>query len=124
MFRGPFHGGIAGFCIGLTEDLFFGRFIGLNALAKCAASVCCGNLTKSIFRENMSVPVINVLVASLVSMVLVYVLGSLAGARWYLSGIAYQSVFEILFNVCLVPYLYGFYYQFANKYHSPQQDAD
>ena len=115
MFRGPLKGGIAGFFAGLAEDLFFGRFIGLNALAKCAAGVLTGYLTKSIFKENMWVPVINVLAGSLLCLAVVFTFGQMAGARWYFSYIVYQGFFEVVFNVCLVPFIYGPFFHFADR---------
>jgi rod shape-determining protein MreD len=115
MFRGPVYGGVAGFLVGLAEDLFFGRFIGLNALAKCVVGVLAGSLAKSIFKENIWVPVINVFVGSILSLALIFVLGHLAGARWYLANIFYQGLFEVLFNVCLVPFLYGPFFHFADR---------
>ena len=115
MFRGPLRGGVTGFLIGLVEDLFFGRFIGLNALAKCAAGMATGALTKSIFRENIWVPVINALIGSLVCLSVEFIFGQMAGARWYFTLIVYQSFFEVVFNVCLVPFLYGPFFHFADR---------
>ena len=116
MFRGPVKGGVAGFIVGLMEDLFFGRFIGLNALAKCAAGIVTGHLTRSIFKENMWVPVINVLIGSLLSLIVVFVFGLLAGARWYFAHIVYQGIFEVLFSVCLAPFLYGPFFHYADRW--------
>ena len=113
MFRGTFRGGLAGFLVGLAEDLFFGRFIGLNALAKCLVGMLSGSLSKSTFKENIWVPVINVLIGSLLSLLIVFVAGHLAGARWYVSHISYQSFFEVLLNVCLVPFVYAPFFHFA-----------
>ena len=124
MFRGRWQGGVAGFLIGLTEDLFFGRFIGLNALAKCVVGILSGSLSTSIFKENMWVPVINVFVGSLISMTLVFLVGHLAGARWYFTQIVYQGFFEVLFNVCLVPFLYGPFFHFADKRLQVKEESD
>ena len=115
MFRGAFHGGLAGFIIGLAEDLFFGRFIGLNALAKCVVGILSGSLSKSIFKENIWVPVINVFVGSVLCLLIGYIGGHLAGARWHLAQILYQGLFEMVCNVCLVPFLYGPFFHFADK---------
>ncbi len=115
MFRGPVYGAVTGFLIGLAEDLFFGRFIGLNALAKCVVGFLAGSLAKSIFKENIWVPIINVLAGSVLSLVLVFIMGHLAGARWYLANIFYQGLFEVLFNVCLVPFLYGPFFHLADR---------
>ena len=115
MFRGPLIGGVTGFLVGLAEDLFFGRFIGLNALAKCAAGILTGLLTRSIFKENMWVPVINVLYGSLICRTIVFTMGFLAGSRWYFFNILYQGLFEVVFNVCLVPFIYGPFFHFADS---------
>lgn len=116
MFRGSMHGMAGGFFIGLAEDLFFGRFIGLNALAKAVAGLLCGSLSRNIFKENVWVPVINVFAGSLVSMTLVFTAGHLAGYRWYATHILYQGLFEILFNICLVPFVYSPFFHFADRW--------
>ena len=116
MFRGTLRGGTAGFLIGLAEDLFVGRFIGLNALSKCVVGALAGSLSKSVFRENLWVPVINVFVGSLINLFLVFVFGYLAGARWHFASIMYMGFFEVLFNVCLVPFVYGLFFHFAYKH--------
>ncbi|MDR1194266.1 MAG: rod shape-determining protein MreD [Peptococcaceae bacterium] len=115
MFRGPLPGAAGGFCIGLAEDLFFGRFIGLNALAKGAVGLLTGFLAKSIYKENMWVPVINVFVGSAFSLGVVFAIGHLAGYRWHFTVVFYQGVFELLFNVCLVPFVYGPFFHFADR---------
>jgi len=115
MFRGLERGGITGFLVGLVQDLYVGRFIGLNALSKCVVGVLAGALSKSIFKENMWVPVINVLVGSVLGMAIVFIFGHLAGARWYIGNIVYQGLFEIVFNVCLVPFTYGPFFHFADR---------
>ena len=115
MFRGTFHGGVAGFVIGLAEDLFFGRFIGLHALAKCVIGVLSGSLAKSIFKENIWVPVMNVFVGSILNLLIVFIAGHLSGARWHIAQILYQGLFEVVCNVCLVPFLYGPFFHFADR---------
>jgi len=114
MFRGYALGGIAGFAMGLVEDLFFGRFIGLNAVAKAAAGALTGAVTKSIFKENILVPVINVAWASLLNVTLIYLIGRLAGNSWDLPLALWQGLFETIYNVCMVPFLYGPFFSFAS----------
>ncbi|MCL1848126.1 MAG: rod shape-determining protein MreD [Clostridiales bacterium] len=115
MFHSAFHGGVTGFVIGLAEDLFFGRFIGLNAMAKCVVGILSGSLSKSIFKENIWVPVMNVFTGSILSLFIVYTAGHLAGARWHIMQILYQSMFEVVCNVCLVPFLYGPFFHYADR---------
>jgi len=115
MFSGHLRGGAAGFFIGLTQDLFFGRFIGLNALAKCVVGVAAGSQSRSVFRENVWVAAILVFLSSLLSQSIVFVFGLMAGARWYIHSIAYQVLFETLCNVCLVPVVYGPFFAFAGR---------
>ena len=116
MFRGRAHGGVTGFLVGLAEDFRVGRFIGLNVMAKCVVGVLCGSLSKSIFKENAWVPVINVFIGSVINFFIVFVSGFMVGLRWNLLNTLRQGAFEILLNVCLVPFLYSPFFKFASKY--------
>ena len=54
--------GYAFFC-GLLEDLYMGRFIGLNALSKGLTAYIVGKVQGNVFKENIFVGVLGVLVA-------------------------------------------------------------
>ena len=114
MFRESPHGGVTGFLVGLAEDLYVGRFIGLNALAKCVTGAFCSSLSKSVFKENVWIPVINVFLGSIINFVIVVVVGTMVGLRWHAFNIMYQGAFEIVLNVCFVPFIYGPFFQFAS----------
>lgn len=115
MFMGTSHGTVVGIMVGLIEDLYVGRFIGLNILAKCAVGAMCGSLSKSIFKENMWVPVINVFLGSCISFIIVFLVGSMVGLRWNFASVLFQGAFEVVLNVCLVPFLYGPFFKFARE---------
>jgi rod shape-determining protein MreD len=115
MFMGFAKGGAAGFLIGLLEDLFFGRFIGLNAVSKAVVGAVTGAVTKSIFKENLLVPVLNVGWATILKVSLVYLVGRLVGNSWGFSLIFRQGIFETIYNICLVPFIYGPFFNFASR---------
>ncbi len=116
MFCGPAWGGAAGFAIGLAEDLFLGRFIGLNALSKAIVGYLVGRTSKAIFKENLWVPILNVLWGTLLNSVLVFSVGQVVGNHWPLELFLWRTSFGTLYNVCLVPLTYGSYFNFADKY--------
>lgn len=114
MFTGPVIGGAAGFAVGLAEDLFLGRFIGLNALVKAMVGFIVGRTSRAIFKENLWVPILNVFWGSLLNFVLVYIVGRIVGNRWPLELALWRLAFGTLYNVCLVPLTYGAYFDFAD----------
>jgi rod shape-determining protein MreD len=116
MFRGYLRGGVTGFLIGLMEDLFMGRFIGMNALSKAIVGATTGYLTKSIFKENLWVPILNVGWGTLLELILFFLIGRLVGNQWPLSLLIWQGTFETIYNICLVPFLYGPFFNFADKH--------
>lgn len=115
MFTGPVLGGTAGFAIGLAEDLFLGRFIGLNALVKATVGYFVGRTSRAIFKENLWVPILNVFWGSLLNVTLVFVVGQVAGNRWPLELVLWRLAFGTIYNVCLVPLTYGAYFDFADR---------
>lgn len=54
-----------GFFIGLFEDLFLARFLGVNALTKAALGYLTGMVEKEVFKENIVISVMMVWVFSL-----------------------------------------------------------
>ena len=66
VFGGRAEGVRAGIGLGLVEDLFLGRFLGINALIKGFAGYLAGMVEKEIVKENMFIPVFAVWALSLV----------------------------------------------------------
>ena len=64
LFHGHIHGGLLGVAFGLMEDLMTGRFIGLNAICKGLTGFIVGLMSERLYKNNFSIPVITVFVAT------------------------------------------------------------
>jgi rod shape-determining protein MreD len=65
--RGDAEGGVFGFFAGLLQDIFFGKFLGLNALLGMLTGFFCGKPFKDFYSENYLIPLLLVPFASLFS---------------------------------------------------------
>lgn len=115
MFTGSTKGAAGGFALGLLQDLYLGRFIGLHALSKMLVGFMAGRLTKSIFKENLWVPVLNTIWGTFTNLAVVFLVGRLVGNTWPFVLALKQGLFELIYNICLVPFLYGPYYFMAER---------
>jgi len=70
--RGDVEGAIFGFFAGLLQDIFFGRYIGLNALFYMHIGYFCGKPFKDFYFENYVIPLVLVLISSFAYDFLVY----------------------------------------------------
>jgi len=61
MLRGDVEGAIIGFFTGLLEDLFFGGYIGLNALLGTVFGFAAGKPLRNFYRENYFLPALLIL---------------------------------------------------------------
>ncbi len=62
------------FC-GLLEDLYFGRFIGMNALSKALTAFVIGKFEDNVFKDNFMVGFIGVVVATILNFLLLLTIG-------------------------------------------------
>lgn len=115
MFTGSKGGAVGGFALGLMQDLYFGRFIGLHTLSKMLVGFFVGRLTKSIFKENLWVPVLNTIWGTVTSLIVVFLVGRLVGNTWPATLALRQGFFELIYNICLVPFLYGPFFIMAER---------
>jgi rod shape-determining protein MreD len=49
--RKPVHSTVAGFLVGVFQDLSFGGWLGLNALSKCIVAFSVSTLSRKVFKE-------------------------------------------------------------------------
>jgi len=54
--RGDIEGAFTGFFAGLLQDIFFGRYIGLNAFLYMTAGFICGKPFRDFYRESFLTP--------------------------------------------------------------------
>lgn len=114
IFNGHEKGGIIGFSIGLFEDLLLGRFIGMNALAKGLSSFFVGWIAKGAFRENLLVPILLIFLGTLFNQLIFLISGKIVGLQWSWSLWLWKGLPLAIYNACLVPFFYGYFYQWAN----------
>lgn len=115
IFYGKLEGGIVGFCLGLLEDLYLGRFIGMNALSKGLTSYLIGFIAGSAFRENLLVPIITLFVGTLFNFTIVFILGTINGLQWTWALFLSKGLPLAIYNACLVPFVYIPFYRWTNK---------
>ena len=90
---GTREGAFLGFVGGIVEDLFFGSYIGLNALSKMAAGYLAGAAGERLYRENIPIATIIAFFTSLAGLTVNYML------LLYLD--IHVSPFNALFRVAL-----------------------
>ncbi|MEN6348573.1 MAG: rod shape-determining protein MreD [Syntrophomonas sp.] len=111
IFNGTRKGTIYGFACGLLEDLYVGRFIGINALSKAITAYIIGRLQGNVFKENLMVGVIGVLVSTIINSLFLIIL-SLPVTNLYLLdlNIIISIAFQCIYNVLLAAPIYVWYY--------------
>lgn len=100
-----------GFLCGLLEDLYMGRFIGINALSKALTAYAIGRLQGNVFKENLLVGVIAVLVATVINALLLVGL-SLSVSEIYNvdMGLFISIVLQCVYNTIIAVPAYVWYY--------------
>lgn len=116
LFKGVSQGTAYGVLCGLLEDLYVGRFIGLNAIAKGLTAYVVGRLQGNVFTENILVGLIGVIGGTLLNFLLLFVLSLISFDTFNLdSSILIQLGYQLIYNTILTIPLYLWYY---NSSHS------
>jgi len=105
-----------GFLCGLFEDLYLGRFIGMNALAKGLSAYLIGKLEVNVFKDNLMVGFGGVLLATVFNSILMLLLAlitmpDLAIDKFILLDLSGQLVYNGLLSI---PF-YIWYYRAARN---------
>jgi rod shape-determining protein MreD len=112
LLNGSNKGALYGLVCGLLEDLYMGRFIGLNALSKAIVAYTVSKLQGNVFRENVIVGVITVMLSTLLNSLL---WGLVALASFKVFNIDFSLFLGILYQTCyntvLAIPLYIWYYK-------------
>lgn len=111
LFNGSSKGAMYGLICGLLEDLYMGRFIGLNALSKAIVAYTVSRLQGNVFRENVMVGVVTVMLSTLLNCL---ILGLIALASFKVfninSSILISVFYQTCYNTILAIPLYIWYY--------------
>ena len=110
--NGAAKGTVYGFLCGLLEDLYLGRFIGINAISKALTGFMVGKLQGGFFRENVMVGAIAVVLGTLLNAAALLVLSRIAFPSFHIdTQFALGVFYQIIYNVILAAPLYGWYYR-------------
>jgi rod shape-determining protein MreD len=116
LLHGCYHGAKLGFVFGLVEDVFIGKFIGLNALTKMLTGYLVGMGENKVFKENLLIPVFGLFTATFLNNILYVFLAGLAGVERNLAFYVWDVTLPTaLYNACLAPLFYGKFYHSATK---------
>lgn len=116
LFNGGYKGTIYGVLCGLLEDLYVGRFIGINAISKGITAYVVGRLQGNVFKENILVGVIAVIVGTLLNSGLLFILSLASFAIFNLDRSLLTSIFyQGIYNTAMSIPMYIWYYHSANR---------
>lgn len=115
IFQGPRKGALFGFALGLLEDIFLGRFIGMNALTKGLTAGIVGWFAQRAFSENLLVPIISLFCGSILNELFFFIAGRLIGLNWSFELLVWRAIPVAFFNTCLVPFVYSRFYYWATR---------
>lgn len=105
-----------GFLCGLFEDLYLGRFIGMNALAKGLTGYLVGKLEVNVFKDNILVGFGGVIFSTVLNSILMLLLAQLGHPnlvidKSFLINLSGQVVYNGLLSI---PF-YVWYYKISKK---------
>lgn len=115
IFYGPREGAVVGLFLGLLEDLFLAKYVGINALTKFFIGLIIGSLEKRIYKENFLVPTIALLFGSLIHGLLFIFISNIVGYPLGINSIIYMVIPVAIYNTCFAPFVYGSFYKAATK---------
>ena len=106
---GPIKGTILRMLCGLLEDLYVGRLIGVNVLTKGLIGYIMGKAQGNVFKENLLVGIMAVLVGTLINSLAVAVLLVING-RMLGIEVIYSILYQAFYNLLLAGPIYLWYY--------------
>lgn len=100
-----------GFLCGLLEDLYMGRFIGINAISKALTAYTIGRLQGNVFKENIMVGVIAVVIGTVINSLLLLVLSWSVSDIYNVDlGLFISIILQCVYNVIIAVPAYVWYY--------------
>ncbi|CFX80796.1 Cell shape-determining protein MreD [Syntrophomonas zehnderi OL-4] len=116
LLNGGRKGAYYGLCCGLLEDLFIGRFIGINAIAKAITAYVIGILQGRVFEENVIVGIIGVILGSIINAGLLLVLVLLNFSAFNVNELLFMDMlYQTLYNALVAAPIYIWFYQSSRR---------
>lgn len=104
-------GSIYGCICGLLEDMYLGRFIGVNFLSKGLTAFVVGKFTTSVFKENMLVGVMGTLMGTILNILFMTFLAAVNFQNFALDfAFAVNVLWHISYNTLIAAPVYIWYY--------------
>jgi len=113
LFNGARKGTIYGVFFGLLEDLYVGRFIGVNAIGKGITAYVIGRLQGNVFKENPVVGLIGVVGGTLLNSSVLLII-YLIRTKGFDESILLGTLFQIIYNTLISIPMYVWYYRSSN----------
>lgn len=100
-----------GFFCGLLEDVYLGRFLGLNALAKGITAYIIGKIQGNLFKDNLVVGISAVFIGTLLNSFLLFLLSFFTIDASYIGvNILPSILYQTVYNIIIAAPLYVWYY--------------
>jgi len=104
------------FACGLLEDLYMGRFIGLNALSKGLTAFILGQVQGNVFKENIFVGILSVLITTVLNSLFLFLLSLMVFDVFHLdTGMITSIIYQVTYNALVAVPLYIWYYNSAKS---------
>jgi rod shape-determining protein MreD len=111
LINGAVKGTAYGFICGLLEDLFTGRFIGVNALSKALTAYVLGRMQAVVFKDNLVVGILTVLIATIINACSLFILSLIVFNVFHVDiGLITSLLYQCAYNMLLTVPLYIWYY--------------
>ncbi len=116
LMHGPKEGALVGLAGGLLQDLMFGQYLGMNALAKLSVGYGFGVLERRIYKESLLIPIAALFLGTFLNETVLYLLG-LAGSGQinYFTYAGKVILATAVYNSCLAPFVYGRFCKSSQK---------
>lgn len=102
--RGAHQGAFLGFVLGLMQDLATGTFLGMNAFSHVLIGYACGAFSDNVFKEQIFLPIVASVVATIANYFILALLMVLLGYRFNLMvnmGVSLlpMLIYQLVFSV-------------------------
>lgn len=116
LLNGADKGARYGLLCGLLEDLYTGRFIGMNAVSKSVTAYIIGRMQHRVFTENVAVGIISVVIGSLLNAFLLLIIALIYFAAFNLTiSFLIETLYQVVYNVLLTTPIYLWYYRSSKR---------
>jgi rod shape-determining protein MreD len=116
LLNGDRKGTVYGMMCGLLEDIYIGRFIGINSISKGITAYIVGRLGENVFKDNLIIGVIGVIGGTLLNSGLLFILSLTSFEVFNLDhSIFIDIIYQGIYNTLIAIPMYVWYYHSSNR---------